>query len=273
MDIRLVASDVDGTILPRGGVISPRTAAAVARCVARGVPYVIASGRWYVSAKVIADALRMDRGVMIIANGGAVVDLRGRPMAEWTMSRARAEGAWRILSGEDVMINAFARNAVYRIRTDALKEPPKGLGDYLGGRYWMVNDDEARFAECGLESPYKLEAYGDDPRALLRLKARLEAEGYAVTSAYRTNIEIMEAGCGKGRALDWLGARWGIPRERRMAFGDNLNDLDLLQASGWPVAMGNAVPALKAAAWRTAPPCEEDGEAQMLEEWMEGRLT
>lgn len=210
---------------------------------------------------------------MIIANGGAVVDMQGRPLVEWTLSRARAQGIWQILSRADVMVNAFVRDAVYRVRTEALKEPPKGLGGYLGGRYWMVNDDEDRFAECGLEAPYKLEAYGDDPEVLRRLKAELEGEGYAVTSAYHTNIEIMEAGCGKGRALQWLGTRWGIPREQRMAFGDNLNDLDLLLASGWPVAMGNAVPALKAAARRTAPPCQEDGEAQLLEEWMEGRWT
>ena len=265
MDIRLIASDVDGTILPRGGVISERTIAAVHACKARGIDYVIASGRWYVSAKVIADALRLTEGVMIIANGGAVVDIAGNILREWVMPRPQAERAYRLLRQAPVMVNAFVRNAVYRVNTRAYHTPPKGLGDYLGGEYRMVNDDVSQFERFGLEDVYKLEAYGDDPETLARLKGELEREGYSVTSAYHTNIEIMGLESGKGTALRWLLQERGLSREQCAAFGDNLNDQTLLEAAGCAVAMGNAIPQLKRVASLVARDCEQDGEAEILE--------
>ena len=264
-DIALAASDVDGTILPRGGVISRRTIRAVQACAARGIPFVIASGRWYVSAKVIADALGLSDGYMIIANGGAVVRMDGVPLRQWRMSRAAARRAYEIARRENVMINAFVPDAVYRVNTGAMRKPPKGLGDYLGGAYHMHNDDVAQFEARGLDGPYKIEVYADDEALLDRMAARFRAEGFSVSSAYSNNLELMEPGCGKGTAMRWLCDALNVPFERRLAFGDNLNDLDLLEAAGWPVAVDNAVPALKAAARIVAPACEDDGPAQVLE--------
>ena len=123
-----------------------------------------------------------------------------------------------------------------------------------------------------MKDVYKLEASGDDRTVLDRLKAALESEGFAVTSAFWTNIEVTEAGCGKGNALSWLGDHIGVPFEQRMAFGDNLNDIELLNAAGWSVAMGNAVPALKRAARLIAPDDAQDGEAEIIESMLEGRL-
>ena len=266
----LFATDVDGTILPRGGVISERTRNAVRACRDRGIPFVIASGRWYIAAKTIADALGQTDGVMIISNGGAVVRMDGSVLKEWTLTRERAEQAWRIARGSDVMTNAFVRDAVYRVNTRALREPPRGLGDYLGGAYRMVHDDEEAFRTRGLESPYKLEVYSDDPERLDALRERFLREGFSVSSAYWTNLEIMEDGCGKGTALEWLLRELDIPRERAVAFGDNTNDLSLLEAAGLPVAVANAAEELKRAARVVAPSCEEDGVAQIVERALKG---
>lgn len=273
MGVRLIASDVDGTILPHGGAISERTRSAVQACAARGVPFVIASGRWFVAAKEIAGRLSLTGGCMIICSGGAVVDMDGTPLKEWTMPRGEAWRAYEILRRRDVMINAFVRDTVYRVNTGALKRPLRGLGSYFGGAYRMVNDDRALLEARGLDAPYKLEAYGSDPGALAELRAELSEAGFGVTSSYIDNLEILPAGCGKGEALRWLAARMGVSCAECMAFGDNLNDLSLLEAAGWPVAVGNAVPELRAAARIVAPDCAEDGVAQVIERVLEGAIA
>lgn len=273
MNIKLIVSDVDGTILPRGGAISDRTKAAVASCQRAGAPFVIASGRWFVSAKVIADALEQTKGYMIISGGGAVVDLEGTILQEWTLTREQARRIYEILRTQDVMINTFVRNAVYRVNTQALKHPVKGLGGYLGDAYHMVNDDWAQFEEKGLDHPYKMEAYSDDPEKLAVLQKAVVEAGFSVSSSYMTNIEVMAPGCGKGTAVAWLADRLGVRTEDCMAFGDNTNDLSMLSAVGWPVAVDNAVDELKAAARIVAPDSAQDGVAQVIERALRGELA
>ena len=270
--IRLIASDVDGTILPRGGQISERTRAAVRGCADAGIPFVISSGRWFVSAKAIADALGMESGWMIIANGGAVADMAGNVLHEWRLGPEQAREIYEIARKEDVMINAFVRNAVYRVNTAALSRPVKGLGDYLGGAYHMVNDDRALFEREGLTAPYKIEVYSDGPEPLERLRAIFLEMGYSVSSAYETNIEVMALGCGKGTALKWLAGTLDIDLRDCMAFGDNSNDLSMLSCAGWPVAVENAVDELKRAARIIAPDCALDGAAQVIEQVLRGEI-
>jgi len=272
MDIRLIASDVDGTILPRGGKISDRTRAAVAACTEQGVPFVVSSGRWYVTAKPIAEELGLTEGYMIVTGGGAVVDMTGRPLQEWTLTREQAEAAYEILKKYDVMRNAFVRDAVYRVNTRALNRPVKGLMGYLGSYYHVVHDDVEIYETKGLNNPYKLEAYGEDLSALADLRDELIEAGYSVSSAYADNLEIMAPGHGKGTAVKWLAGHLGLNMDQCMAFGDGTNDLSLLQAVGWPVAVQNAVEPLKAAARIIAPPCEEDGVAQIIEKALRGTL-
>ena len=77
-------------------------------------------------------------------------------------------------------------------------------------------------------------------------------------------------GVDKGTALAFLAERLGIAREQVMAFGDSTNDLDMLGAAGWPVAMGNALDVVKALAWRVAPSCDQDGVARTLQECVLG---
>lgn len=272
MSIRLICSDVDGTILPRGGEISERTRAAVRALGEKGVPFVIASGRWYVAAKDIADRLALTDGVMIVANGGAVVRLDGTPLWEWTMTAEEAGRAYEILLKYDVMRNAFVRNAVYRENTRAYRAMEPGLTSYLGGACAMCNDDRDRFEREGLRSPYKLEAYSDCKPVMTALRAELVQAGFEVTSAYWNNLEIQSRGAGKGAAVRWLAQQLGAARDEILALGDNSNDLSMLQAAGWPVAMANGVDELKRAARLVAPDCADDGAAQVLERVLAGEI-
>lgn len=272
MSIKLICSDVDGTILPHGGEISDRTRAAVKACGEAGVPFVICSGRWYVSAKTIADAVGQTEGMMIVANGGAVVNLDGSIVKEWRTSSEDARRIYEIMRKYDVMLTAFVRNAVYRVNTQAYSRFKRSVYGYLGDGYRLIDDDRDAYEREGLVLPYKMEAYGDDYEALAKLKAELIAEGFSVSSSYVNNIEVMGAGFGKGTAVKWLAEHLGATKEECMAFGDNTNDQTMLDAVGWGCAVGNAVESLKANARVVVPKCEDDGVAQTIEKALRGEI-
>ena len=129
----------------------------------------------------------------------------------------------------------------------------------------VIMDDEARFLKEGTVSPYKYEAYTDDPILMDRLRSELSGMGLSVSSAFPFNLEILSPGGGKGRALRSLAALFGIDTNDVMAMGDGSNDLGMIEACGYPVAMGNAVEVLKKAAKYIAPHVDEDGAAVMIE--------
>jgi len=90
----------------------------------------------------------------------------------------------------------------------------------------------------------------------------------ALTSAAEKNIEVMGAGTSKGKALEFVSLYSGIPMERIMAIGDNQNDIEMIQSSGFGIAMGNAIPELKKKAdWVTAAN-DDDGLALAIEKML-----
>ena len=275
MSIRLIFSDVDGTILPGGGEISERTKAAVQQSMSRGVPFVISSGRWYITAHPVARTLGIDRadnGYMIIANGGAIVRMDGSVVQEWLTPTQSAWRIYEIMKKYDVMMNSFVRNAIYRVNTQAYNRKKRGLEGYLGSDYKVVNDEWETFEREGLVTPYKMEAYSDNAEAMAALRQELLAEGFSVSSSYSNNMEIMAGGHGKGTAAKWLCGSLGVRPEEAMAFGDNTNDLSMLNAVGWPCAVENAVEELKKSARLIAPPCDQDGVAQIIEKALRGEI-
>lgn len=273
MDIRLIVSDIDGTLLPPGGRVSPATADAVQACRARGVEFAVASGRWYPAARKIAvDQLGIADGYMIICNGGAVVRSGGEILMEDGLGPAQARAVYELLRGEKVLMTSYVRGAIYRLHSRYLTvfHLPEAGGYFGGSAYDIVDDDPAAFEERGLVHPYKMEAYSDDARVLARLRSRLEEMGLQVNSSFPFNLEIMAPGTGKGAATRWLARHLGLSREQLMGFGDYTNDLPMLACVGHPVAVGNALEAVKRACRFVAPDCADDGVAKFLRKYVLG---
>lgn len=273
MDIRLIFSDIDNTILPPSQVVSDRTRAAIAACRAQGVEFVVASGRWYPAARlVVHDQLGIENGYMITCNGAAIVKTDGSLIYEHCMTDAQARRVYEILHAENVMMATYVDGALYRMRRSVIpsfKFPEKTR--HLHGRdYLVIDDDETGFVEIGMRHPYKMEAYSEDPQLLARLRAQLRAEGLQVNSAYPVNLEVMAPGAGKGEAVRWLAGHMGVEIENTMGFGDYFNDLEMLGAVGWPVAVGNAADEVKQIARLIAPACADDGVARTIEDYVLG---
>ncbi|MBQ8506186.1 MAG: HAD family phosphatase [Clostridia bacterium] len=273
MDIRLIFSDIDRTILPAKGNISPATAKAVADCRARGVEFVVASGRWYPAAKLISEGqLGVRDGYMIICNGGAVVRSDGSPLMEWGMSDAEVKAVYDILWPEKVMMTAYVRNAIFRLRGEYLTVfslPEVGFFSE-NAAYEVVDGDHARFVSEGMRHPYKMEAYSDDFALLARLREKLSAAGLQVNSSFPCNLEIMGSGMGKGAAVRWLTQHLGFSAEQTMGFGDYTNDIPMLENVGWPVAVDNACDEVKKICRMVAPACDDDGVAKFIGKYILG---
>ena len=273
MDIKLIVSDIDRTILPANQIISPVTYNAVRDCRARGVEFVIASGRWYPAArKVAVDQLGVHDGCMIICNGGAVVRSDGTPLAEWRLSGAQAQQIFDLLKAEKVMMNAYAPDAIYRVRGEYLTcfRLPETSYFARTRTYRVVDDDWQGFEEHGLNGPYKIEAYADDTGLLAELRRKVEALGFEANSAFPFNLEIMAPGAGKGAAVRWMTEHMGLTRDQVMGFGDYTNDLPMLENVGWPVAVDNAIDEVKRACRIIAPSCEDDGVARTINKYVLG---
>ncbi|MCQ2437574.1 MAG: Cof-type HAD-IIB family hydrolase [Clostridia bacterium] len=267
--IRLIASDVDNTLVPAGGTISEETREAVKLCTEHGVPFVIATGRRFDSAKLIVDALGLAEGYMIIANGAAVVDFKGNVLQDWCLTREESERAYEHIKKHNVMINAFAKDYVYRINTKSFTGEDKELVADKKADASVIDDCIEDFEKIGLESPYKLEVYSNDAEVIEQLRGELQEMGYSVSSAYAENLEIMAEDAGKGLALLWLASHLGLTPMECAAFGDYLNDLQMLQVAGLPIAMRNGSDTLKQYARYIAPPCDQNGVAISIMAWEE----
>ncbi|HTU30684.1 MAG TPA: HAD-IIB family hydrolase [Solirubrobacteraceae bacterium] len=258
---RLIATDLDGTLLRADGSISPRTRAALARAQARGIEIVVCTARPVRWMRGLAEAGGIP-GTAVCANGAVLWDLAAEalvgsfPIACETafevVSRLRPlmpGGAWAMET-----IDHFGHEPGYRVR-------------------WPVPDDATVDAiEVLLATPpVKLLLRPDrdhDARAFAE-RARLEVAEFVeltYSDASATLLEMSAAGVSKGSGLAALCAARGIDSAETIAFGDMPNDLSMLAWAGRSFAMANGHPDVIAAADGVAPPNDEDGVAAVLEQ-------
>ena len=98
--------------------------------------------------------------------------------------------------------------------------------------------------------------------------AKMSRLPLSLASSLAGNLEINDRKANKGEGLRILCGHLGIPMEQVIAVGDNSNDIGLLQAAGLPVAVGNAIPGIRALARIVAADCDHDGAAAVMEEYM-----
>lgn len=266
MAIKLFVSDLDGTMLPDGNVVSAENIAAVRRAAAAGVTVTIATGRMFEAALPVARALGVD--VPIISyNGGLIKSPSGRVYEEHTVDSALAHN-----------IIAFCKERGWYIQS------------YSGGVLRYVEAcDESRFYEnsqqltgqaVGWDGLFAhtegnckllLATKGRDV-TLARAEAMLAAFGERVdvTRSADRLIEIVPKGISKASALKSLAGKLGISIAETMAIGDAYNDLPMLQAAGKSIAMGNAFPEVKEVTDYETLTCEENGLAAAIYHYVFG---
>jgi Cof subfamily protein (haloacid dehalogenase superfamily) len=261
--VRLVATDIDGTLVRFGGAASARTLAALRAAEAAGVPVVLATGRPPRTARVIAAALGI-RGPTICANGALVVDL---PLGQ-VIRDVRIEGGLAAELVADLtaaipgLLFAWERGLEWGRSSDWPLEAIGPVDRTLPGAQTGPVDVQAA---KGLS---KLVCYlgGADPDVVVQQVRDVLRERAEVSTATSPPLaEITAKGCDKRDALEWLCERMGVGRHEVLAIGDGPNDLPMLVWAGRGVAMGNAHPAVLEAVQERTHTHDQDGFAAVIE--------
>ena len=236
--IRLVASDVDGTLLDHHGMLPPHRAAAARRLVDAGIPLVLATGKLWTSVRRLVDELGLD-GPHIACNGSVVFDGAGRVLARTLLDGAVAD---------EVVSELRARRLVHAVYLD-------------DGTLVTDRIDPAHDVLPLLGEPLPTVG-GIDGRGVLKVLAILppEAEGDLRTVAADTSrvqrtgprfLEWNASTADKATGLAHVAGMLDIPLAEVLAVGDAENDVPMLRAACLGVAVADASPAARAAADRT----------------------
>lgn len=270
--IRLIAIDIDGTLLDSRGRLPDANRAAVQAAVESGVEVVLATGRSFHHARPVAGLVDADV-TLIVSNGALVKTPDGATLAARQVPRALArdlvvatravrEGAAIIFDRPD------ARQYVWE-RIDW--SHPQREWYYERNHVFMTESDDLVDA---LDADPIQVAFTGGVQEMRRLASRVRklacAERLTLTlTEYEARdfslFDVTADGCSKGAALaTWVEER-GVVATEVMAVGDNLNDRDMLEFAGHPVVMGNAVPELKELGWPETAHHDEHGLALAIE--------
>lgn len=265
-DIRLIALDLDGTLLNSNKELTPGNRAALEQAARAGIEIVPTTGRFFnAMPEVIRDLPFLHYAITI--NGAEAADLRtGQVLYRAELPWTQAVELMTLLDhypviydcyqGNEAFMTAAQKDLVdtmvssphYRAMIRELRQPVPELKTFLTGRRRDVQ---------------KVQFFTAHPevRAALMEELPRRFDGLCVSSSVSDNVEINQLHANKGEALLALASHLGFGPEQILAFGDGSNDLSMLSMAGIGAAMKNACPQAKAAADWIAPSCDEDGVA------------
>lgn len=268
--IRLIVSDLDGTLLIGHDRIHPDNTAAIQDAVAKGVHFAVASGRTAASCSILLEGQGLDDTAILAVNGCHIVD---RPFGKTlAMHLLRPQATREIL---DVIARHGLEGCVYA--DGAIVYTDKGLCRAESGSDGYI----ARMRRAGVDitagpeaiatvdtmpvmKVYCVHAPGQE-QAFAEARAACEAiAGVGLTSSWVTNFEAMPEGVDKGTAVRELAEKLGVSRDEVLAFGDNENDLPMLRWAGHGYAMANAQELVLREITQTTGHCADGGVAQVI---------
>jgi hydroxymethylpyrimidine pyrophosphatase-like HAD family hydrolase len=276
--VRLIAIDIDGTLLDRAGRIPDENRRAIAEALDRGIEVALVTGRGFTFAQPVAERLGLP--VVIVASNGAIVRrLDGTTVLRRLMPKDVARDVLdetAAFRGEAAVV--FDRPAAGQLVSGGLDwTHPSRAGYY--GRYGALISEMMPLEDCLAEDPIEVMFTGGVARmrALMsRLETATRADRYAVSFveyAWRDFIlvDVMAAGVTKGTTLAAWTRALGLTGESVMAVGDNYNDREMLEFAGTGVAMGNGVAELLEGAFHITGTNDEAGLAQAIDRHALGR--
>jgi Cof subfamily protein (haloacid dehalogenase superfamily) len=280
VSIRLVAIDIDGTLLPSsGGPISQRNRAALRAAEAQGIEIVIATGRRQAFAvpRIQSIGLRKN-GVVISSNGAVMRHFDGELMDRRFLPVETARRLCGQMRGYGTLVFTFDRDGPGALVIEDLKCFDERLTNWVdANRAHLTGISPLERAFDSGEAPIQGMLCGG-LRQMKDVQERLLAsELVNQLSLHRTEyaerdmsiLDLLPLGCSKGTALESLARRRGLGPDEVMAIGDNLNDFEMLEYAGRGVLMANAGEEMLAMAgehgWEHTGSCDEDGVAQIVE--------
>ena len=278
--IRLVAIDMDGTLLPSfSQSISPRNAQALRSAQTAGVTVAIATGRRTAYTAPLLEGLGLRADTPLITSNGAVTRTLGGEGLDRSHLEARiARELCGLLRPFGTVVFTFDQIGRGELVLEDLEQAHQRIS------LWVEANRDAIEVVKPLENalpdgndPIQGMVTGSIEKMRAAEKVLKSSPLFQSCEAVRTEypsrdlsiLDLLPPGVSKGWALERLAAHLGVDRKETMAIGDNWNDLDMLEWAGQAVIMGNAAQDLRAIAktngWKQAPPNDEDGVAVTLE--------
>ncbi len=271
-NIRLIALDLDGTLLDSQKQLSRKNAAALEQAAAMGIAIVPTTGRFFKGMPEVIQALPYLR-YAITMNGAEIYDVKRQiALSREEIPVAQAVALMDYLDDYPVIYDCymdsrgwmtasmqeqaeqFTDNPHYQKMLRTLRTPVPGLKTFLLERNRSVQKVQFFVKDLQL-------------REWLMQELPQRFPALSVSSSLENNVEINSANATKGYALQTLATELGLSLSQTMAIGDGLNDLSMICTAGIGVAMGNACPAVKAAAKAHTTSCDEDGVAAAIAQY------
>ncbi len=290
MTIKLIASDMDGTLLRSDNTISPKTRDSLIAAQQKGVRLVLASGRTYRKLMEYAKQLRMPEygGYLIEVNGTAVYDLGTQKRTRLhEFAKADMMAIFEALLPFEVEILGMGDDCIYDYIPQSMmplkqayrkKHHLRDDVPWTAGAFALIFDNR-----IGYPYQYTIQSSEELPAALNKLAVAhlpqcLEIKLPQIKAALKDKywvgltspgwLEIMPKGVTKGKALSALCHQLHIDSADVIAFGDGENDIEMLKLAGIGVAMENALPPVKAYADYVCPDNHADGIAKALAKFL-----
>lgn len=276
MNYQLVALDIDGTLLNSAGQLASSTRSAVKKVQASGLKVILATGRRLVRTTPLARSLGLQTP-LIVHNGAVIYDpqletaifQKGIPLELAFQIQKELELArmnYVVYTGPSCGDSVLAPLGLWRERENLI---------------WRFLDEEAVFLKriCLQADPVRISVVDRAEKTAVfynglksRYGSKLNIMYFGADRHAWQGIEIVAGGCSKGTGLAYAAKRLSVSADRTIAFGDDVNDLEMLAWAARGVAMANAAPALKAQADMIAPHNDLDGVASVLAQLVpEGR--
>ncbi len=286
--VRLVAIDMDGTLLPAlSQSLSERTGRSLVAAQRAGITVAIATGRRLAYTLPMIEHLSLRADTPLITSNGAVTCTLGGGTIDCCHMDARvARGICGVLRPFGAVVFTFNRPGRGELVLEDLHQAHGRITLWIEANRDAI--EVVKPLEMALmdgEDPIQGMAAGtvEQMRAAERaLKASAwAADCDCVRTEYPARdlsiLDLVPPGVSKGMALEHLAARVGVDRKETMAIGDNWNDLGMLEWAGQAIVMANAAPELRALAktrgWKQAPSSDDDGVAAILESILKKRVV
>lgn len=275
MPIRLIAIDLDGTLLNSRSEISEANRQALFEAAQRDAQVVVVTGRRFYSALPYAQQIPCPV-TLITSNGALISTLSGEVLHQNFIPRQTALRAIEITRDfrpYSVAIFHMPGYGQVTMQDNAVAEGPLG--------WYLKNSAHCLRLVPNLESvldadPIQVMIGG--PPALIEPAERLlqcspiHDRIHLTWTKYLTRnvsiLDVMNRDCSKGRALKLWAERCGLSQDEVMAIGDNFNDLEMLQFAGRPVLMGNSCPGLEHLTWPRTLSADQDGVAEAIKTYV-----
>lgn len=258
--IKLVVSDIDGTLLPDGGhEINPEVLDVILKLREKGMQFAAASGRQWSSIEAVFEPIR--EKIFYLSDNGAYVGCHGRNLFLHTIEtdlihemirdiqKLRGSGVAVVLSGMDVVYVDERDEEIYDWLVHGYKFRVEKVPDLLKVEDRFIKISAYRKSEVEEVTRALREKYGE------RLKITISGDMW---------MDCMASGVNKGEAVKVLQESLGITVQETMAFGDQLNDMEMLKQAYYSFAIGNARQEVKEAARFQTDTNKRDGVLKIL---------